>query len=670
MVDDVVLPPWADDSPEKFVAIMREALESDLVSSMLPLWIDLIFGYKQTGVEAIKAKNVFFYLTYYGSVDVASIENEALRTATELQIAHFGQCPMQLFHEAHPHKRLNRPLTLGKILSMRRRQEYSQLLNYSSSSPTILDVISPLPFRDAPLSHWVHLPPNPPGPHSPLVSIRILPDRVVGIDSSGVYHFFSWHWRPLGIDEDIYDDVLGSSVGVMPEMDSIYDRGCFMASRDSLPFRSIPRLPFRKASAVVIGTHYFLNGLISLSTFEYEMSIQLLDVASGTIRSECTLMHQSKITTIAMDAIPGTACQLGIVGFEDGSVSVYKFDGDISESFSNLGEQEVLFPCVPMIRTYGSVHSGDQSDHPKIISMAISSMLGIFVAVSGKKLCIYSLAVDDDARTKAGNVLNFWQCPDSYQFININTCLIEKKGWVVTAAMYYGSEIVNRDESMWASPFALFIYTLAGELLLKIPLDMSLGMPQCIKCSYNISSSMDDVVLVCGVGGVKVYDIDIFRFALSESKFESSNLKSSSATSVCIDSWDMDSVDSATIVHDIDIGPYALSNSNSGNNASVLVAAACDSSSLLLHAMPGIAKWMEDRRRRVVTDVVSNAFGRPVTAFVDAGRRVADAAGVVGGKVWDIGKEVKGGRGKGKVVVGKLKDAVGSAIGGFLTRKK
>ena len=41
---DVVLPPWANDSPEKFIEVMRAALESDLCSEMLPDWIDLIFG--------------------------------------------------------------------------------------------------------------------------------------------------------------------------------------------------------------------------------------------------------------------------------------------------------------------------------------------------------------------------------------------------------------------------------------------------------------------------------------------------------------------------------------------------------------------------------------------------------------------------------------------------
>ncbi len=41
---DVILPPWAKGSPEKFVEVLRCALESDICTKMLPNWIDLIFG--------------------------------------------------------------------------------------------------------------------------------------------------------------------------------------------------------------------------------------------------------------------------------------------------------------------------------------------------------------------------------------------------------------------------------------------------------------------------------------------------------------------------------------------------------------------------------------------------------------------------------------------------
>ena len=63
-VDHVQLPKWAFNNPYYFVYLNRLALESDYVSQHLHHWIDLIFGYKQNGKEAIKANNVFYYLTY------------------------------------------------------------------------------------------------------------------------------------------------------------------------------------------------------------------------------------------------------------------------------------------------------------------------------------------------------------------------------------------------------------------------------------------------------------------------------------------------------------------------------------------------------------------------------------------------------------------------------
>jgi len=44
VLGDVLLPPWANGSPEKFVEVLRAALESDVCTEMLPSWIDLIFG--------------------------------------------------------------------------------------------------------------------------------------------------------------------------------------------------------------------------------------------------------------------------------------------------------------------------------------------------------------------------------------------------------------------------------------------------------------------------------------------------------------------------------------------------------------------------------------------------------------------------------------------------
>eukprot|EP01117_Protostelium_nocturnum_P013834 TRINITY_DN5207_c0_g1_i1.p1 TRINITY_DN5207_c0_g1~~TRINITY_DN5207_c0_g1_i1.p1 ORF type:complete len:2330 (-),score=855.46 TRINITY_DN5207_c0_g1_i1:20-6229(-) len=100
-LDDVVLPPWAS-TPEEFIRINREALESEWVSAHLSDWIDLIFGYKQRGAAAEKSNNLFYYLTYEGSVDIDSIEDPIERAGVEAQIANFGQTPTQLLHHPHP----------------------------------------------------------------------------------------------------------------------------------------------------------------------------------------------------------------------------------------------------------------------------------------------------------------------------------------------------------------------------------------------------------------------------------------------------------------------------------------------------------------------------------------------------------------------------------------
>lgn len=103
-VNDVLLAPWSKGSAREFMRLHRLALESDYVSAHLHEWIDLIWGMKQRGPEAIDACNVFHYLTYAGNVSIDSIQDPLLRRATVEQIRSFGQCPLQLFTKVHPPK--------------------------------------------------------------------------------------------------------------------------------------------------------------------------------------------------------------------------------------------------------------------------------------------------------------------------------------------------------------------------------------------------------------------------------------------------------------------------------------------------------------------------------------------------------------------------------------
>ena len=94
-VDDVELPAWSS-NPTEFICINRNALESDIASRSLHLWIDLIFGCKQQSYEA---RNLFHPYT----------ESRSLQTSDEPAVvehyaANFGIIPEKLFTEPHPQR--------------------------------------------------------------------------------------------------------------------------------------------------------------------------------------------------------------------------------------------------------------------------------------------------------------------------------------------------------------------------------------------------------------------------------------------------------------------------------------------------------------------------------------------------------------------------------------
>ncbi|VEU36285.1 unnamed protein product [Pseudo-nitzschia multistriata] len=103
-VHNVTLPKWAKGDPETFVRINRQALESEHVSKHLHLWIDLIFGCKQRGEQAVKSLNTFVHVTYEGEVDLESMTDVVQRESTIAQIQNFGQTPSRLERRSFPQR--------------------------------------------------------------------------------------------------------------------------------------------------------------------------------------------------------------------------------------------------------------------------------------------------------------------------------------------------------------------------------------------------------------------------------------------------------------------------------------------------------------------------------------------------------------------------------------
>eukprot|EP00811_Abedinium_folium_P013342 NODE_223_length_3358_cov_5.037450.p1 GENE.NODE_223_length_3358_cov_5.037450~~NODE_223_length_3358_cov_5.037450.p1 ORF type:complete len:1013 (+),score=329.58 NODE_223_length_3358_cov_5.037450:334-3039(+) len=98
-VSGVALPTWAKDAYH-FVHEHRLTLESAPVSDALNGWVDLIYGFKQRGQNAVDALNVYYHVTY-DSFDWADVVDPD-RQAMEQQVKHFGQTSRQLFKEPHP----------------------------------------------------------------------------------------------------------------------------------------------------------------------------------------------------------------------------------------------------------------------------------------------------------------------------------------------------------------------------------------------------------------------------------------------------------------------------------------------------------------------------------------------------------------------------------------
>ena len=312
-VSHVELPPWAS-TPEEFVEMNRAALESDYVSRNLHHWIDLIFGYKQRGQDALKSDNVFYYLTYYGLVDVDAIEDEALRTATELQIAHFGQCPMQLFTTPHPSRgergRSMIPRSLSNMFVEAVQEDQSKPVRMHPLGPTAVSTCS------------------------------VIGNIVLCVNDLGVIEIYRWILVPEASESARYrrrslSNDEGNSDVESVEFDGAIDvdmsKSCLWklsVERDQTPFEVVPRVPVSvtKSDRNRPVIHISPSGIIaSVGDIAGAVYFSQIDLENGQLVSSVSMQcHDETVTCLDSDSLSYDRGELWVSGSTDATLAVWK----------------------------------------------------------------------------------------------------------------------------------------------------------------------------------------------------------------------------------------------------------------------------------------------------------------------------------------------------------
>ncbi len=101
LVDDFILPDFFKNDPRYFTMIKKKLLESKRISENINNWIDLIFGYKQSGEDAIKFFNTYrSACSKFSEGEIDRISDFDLNIQL-LEKSEFGCFPEQLFNKKH-----------------------------------------------------------------------------------------------------------------------------------------------------------------------------------------------------------------------------------------------------------------------------------------------------------------------------------------------------------------------------------------------------------------------------------------------------------------------------------------------------------------------------------------------------------------------------------------
>ena len=132
-ISTVDLPPWSR-SPIEFVKIMRDALESDIVSSSLNEWIDLIWGCRRQGKQGYERFNIIQDIVFDFNPE-EYMNDYLLMEAMIDQMHNCGQAPKQLFTSLHPKRKIfssMKEITLQYVCEKSQEDDFLKVSNSST----------------------------------------------------------------------------------------------------------------------------------------------------------------------------------------------------------------------------------------------------------------------------------------------------------------------------------------------------------------------------------------------------------------------------------------------------------------------------------------------------------------------------------------------------------
>ncbi|XP_034063019.1 neurobeachin isoform X1 [Gymnodraco acuticeps] len=374
MVYDVDLPAWAK-KPEDLVRINRMALESEFVSCQLHQWIDLIFGYKQRGPEAVRALNVFHYLTYENSVKLDSITDPLLREATEAQIQSIGQTPSQLLIEPHPPR--SSAMHLSPLMFKdQMQQDVIMVLKFPSNSPVTHVAANTLPHLTIP--------------------------AVVTVTCSRVFAVNRWH-NTVGL-RGAPGYSLEQAHHLPIEMDSL------VANNTGSNKRQITDLVDQ---SIQITTHCFVvtadNRYILVCGF-WDKSFRVYSSETGKL-TQIVFGHWDVVTCLARsESYIGGDCYI-VSGSRDATLLLWYWSGRHHIIGDNPNNSE--YPAPRAVLT-----GHDQ----EVVCVAVCAELGLVISGAKEGPCLVHSITGDLLRALEGP--EYYQCPRLISVSSEGHCII------------------------------------------------------------------------------------------------------------------------------------------------------------------------------------------------------------------------------------------------------